>query len=30
VLMGMIWVWFRAANSLAGQFNEAMEAPSEA
>jgi len=24
--MGMIFLWFKAANSLAGQFNDAMEA----
>jgi hypothetical protein len=29
VLMGMIFLWFKAANSLAGQFNEAMEANPE-
>jgi hypothetical protein len=27
--MGMIFLWFKAANSLAGQFNEAMEANPE-
>jgi len=26
ILMGLVFVWFRAANSLAGQFNVAMEA----
>jgi len=25
ILMGLIFVWFRAANSLSGQFNKAME-----
>lgn len=30
VLMAMIFLWFKAANSLAGQFNEAMEANPEA
>lgn len=29
VLVGMIFLWARAANSLAGQFNEAMEASAE-
>jgi hypothetical protein len=27
--MGMIFLWFKAANSLAVQFNEAMEANPE-
>jgi hypothetical protein len=30
VLMAMIFFWFKAANSLAGQFNDAMEANPEA
>jgi len=29
ILMGMIYVWVKAANSLAGQFDEAMKASSE-
>jgi AAA family ATP:ADP antiporter len=29
VLIGMVFVWIRAANSLAGQFNEAMEPATE-
>jgi len=29
ILAGLVFMWFRAANSLSGQFLEAMERPAE-